>query len=580
MNLRSATHIDQAIAATLLALLLALTVATLPEWRRVWRRAPRWVALGVCLAALLALVLRMLFVAPALVHSDFQGALVIEGVLGFPQPAGAHNATYGSGYGQGSFVILGLLASLLGRTAETVVACNAALSAFATLPLAFVAARWAGNPSAGLLAAFAWASSALVARLAHSEDAHILAVCIALCAVAYAELTATARRPTLTFAGAVVAALLATWTRESMLTWGPFVLALVVERRWRDRGQGCDLAPLHRWALPLGAALLGVALALRLGRAAGASNVYAWGISALSRDLGFVAALVADHPFFQLRILSAVVGVLGLAGVCLLALRSRVRLAIAVQASGLFVLTLPAGLPSRGVGWSFRLQVYALAVLGVGVAASWLCAAGARRMGRPVGPRLTIAAACAIIVLSLLCKGTVDNIRPDASFVEYTYLRDGVGSLPAPVTLIHSSGESRYTCLAVAERLGLRVVDIHHLPSTPGPGTWVLLEGLSAHAYTMSELAGRSESGPRGIIPESARNFFVAMFDPRTDFGRALVARPTQMRPEFRTLIARSTPLGPQGPTVEVSDVIPAGLFDTARFPLRLWRWTQAPPPP
>src|SRR5579859_3636394 len=159
-----------------MAFLVGLVALAVLAW------PPRAIDRGVLAAALAALVVRLL-VAPAFVHDGFHGPLIVNGVLAFPSPPG--RGSYGTAYGPGSFVVLGLLSFLTGRSAEGVMLANVLVSSLATLPLAAAASRLSGRPRAGLYAAILWAGSPLVARLARSEDAHLVGLVFAMAGLAW-----------------------------------------------------------------------------------------------------------------------------------------------------------------------------------------------------------------------------------------------------------------------------------------------------------------------------------------------------------------------------------------------------------
>lgn len=564
---------DQIFVGLLLSALFAIAWLTAGEWRALGTRRLVW---GVSLAALAALALRLFLVSPAIVHGDWQGTLIVQGVLGFPTPSGRAPGTYGANYGQGSFVVLGLLTSLFGKSPQAVLQWNVVFSALTTFPLAFVAARWAGRSSAGLYAAAAWATSPLVARLAHSEDAHVIGLFFAFVAFAFAEFTGVSKRPRLAFAGAIVAALLAAWTRETYYAISPIVLLLVLERRIREHPGTSWFAPIGKLGWALAAGIPSVFIGVRFISSLRQSNIYGMVVGAFIAEPRILFEMALDHPVLDIARLGPLVTFFGVGGLVVLALKSKVRVSALGGFTLMFAMTVGAGLPYLGMSWSFRLPVYAVAIVAAGVGADALVAFVAKRWHHLVSFKARAFTVVSVAVLGLCGSATLENFRPNADFVEYDFLTRVIAGLPRTSMLVTTEDESRYPVEAVAAAYGLRTIMLCDLPTSPDSDAWFVPVGLSAHAYTLSEIVGLNEKGPSGMMPESVRGLIVSLNDRRMGYGAKLIKeRPIGMRPEFRKLLTRSTMVTESGPTVRVQDALPFAVFSEHQFELGLYRWSE-----
>ncbi len=548
-----------AFGLTLLAF-LAFGAAAFVKHRRELA-VPRAVALGVLAFAAMGATLRLAFVEPAFVHTSFHGPALVESALSFPNP-GAHRAEYG----QGSFFVLGLAALVLGRTAETVFHANVLVASLATFPLAYVGAHWAGRPVGAVFAAAAWSTSPLVARLAASEDAHVVATGFALAALAATELAAALGSRCFLAAG-VAAALAAILARQTLYPWPFFLVAMLVERRLRG-GRG-----LTRMAIGLaGAALLLPTLALALATLRKSSNevlLFAWKL-ALERP-SLARSMILEHPLLDARRLSPLVT--AFAPICLWAVTRRraIRVALLTSLAVMALVTLPMVLRSRGVCWSFRLPLYALAVAlaGVGLNAAdvWI----ATRTGWLRHRVLALSLAAAL--LGALGRGTIDNSRPDAELAEYRAVREAFAAMPRPFAAL-SAGVRKPAPTdkligSLAARAGVPLLE----PQDPAPaGPWIFVEGVGCHAYSILELMGDpGEAGGERYVQTIG-----AALDPAQGFGTQLVRRPAGIRPECEELEARllAGPRPPSvrdGPEISVEDDPPMAIFDVPRIRLRFF---------
>jgi hypothetical protein len=527
---------------------------------------PRSTAIGVMAFAAMGAVLRFAFVEPAFVHANFHGPALVESILSFPDP-NVHRVEYG----HGSFFVLGLAAATFGRTAETVFHANAIVAALTTVPLAFVAAHWAGRSEAAVYAAAAWATSPLVARLACSEDSHVVATALALAGLAAIELGSSLGSRSFLAAG-VAATLAAILTRQTLYPWPCFLAAVLVERRLRERrGLGWIAIGIAIVALMIPTLLLAAATVRE------ASNdvlLLAWkfGLESPRRAL----AMIVEHPLLAVRQLSPLVTIFGALGIVTVARRSSIRLSLVVSFAVMMLVTLPFVLPSRGVSWSFRLPLYALAVVltGSGVAAFDRVITERTRWLR----HRTLGLALGAALLGAIGRGTLDNRKPSAELAEYRALRTAFASMPSPFVAVTAGvrdpAPSDKLTESIASRFGVKVVGPE---DSPPRGSWIFLEGLGCHAFSVIELF--EESGTPG--DERYVRMIDAALDPARGFGTELVQRPSSMRRECRDLEAKLVagahpPSIRDGPELVVEDGPPMVLFDAGRIRLRFFTSEQA----
>jgi hypothetical protein len=550
----------------ILALLGALGVvgvvalARLRDWIR---QIPAPVAVGVGVATLVALLLPLLAVAPAFVHISLHGPLLLESILAFPSPD-----VHRHEFGQGSYVVLGLLAAAFGRSAETVMAANVCLSAATTPLVGFVAARWAGRDSAALYASAAWATSPFVARLARSEDAHVAAVLFAVMALAWAEV-ASARRSRLALAAAVLSMTLAVWTRQTTYLMVLLVAGVLLERRRAAARAAQPVLALGPFVLAVSALL--AALAVRVVSTLGESGdaMLLPVLLVLARHPDVALANVLRHPFLSPVELSILVPTLGLAGAVHLARRGPVRLSFVGYMAGMTLLTLPASFRSVGVAWSFRLPLYALALVAVGAGGAVVEGALERlRPGAVSGTRrLAAAALCGLV--GLAARGTLENRTPNAELVEYTFIRETLSREPRAVTLaaVHLEEPSAELPARMARRLGVPVAWMGDGDAKDPPRPWIFFEGLACHGHTLPKLFEQTLAGP----PADAdiERFLLAAFDPRQGFGIGLVRRPAGMRAACEAMAARAGLESTEGPEVKVEDDPPMVIYDGPAVRLR-----------
>ncbi len=569
-----ALNVELRLVLGLLAASVALSAIWCVRHRALIAALPRRIVAGVGVLALLAAWIRLFATTPALVHGSLDHATaLVESVIAFPS-ANMHRVNE---YGYGSFATLGLLCAAFGRRVETIVAANAIISALCVFPLGLVAARWSGRSTAALYAAAAWAASPLVARLAHSEDAHVVATAFALCAIAWLEI-AFASVSRLALVNAVIALALAVLSRQTLAPWIALCCAVVVERWWRSRSADRRLsttaiiATLAIMCLPV---LRFLALA-QLDEGANQFVLMVFGIMA-SRPRA-VLEILSAHPFFDVHNLSVLVPSVGLLGALSLCWRgSPVRLAFPASVFTITLVTLPFTLPVPGDRWAFRLPLYALGLIAVGAGAARIEERLVRR-ARFVVPVLTIAVA----LLAFCCRTALDNRRPSADLIEYQFVRDALEARPRPITLIGTG-----PTLAMAQRPGVRVMSMPgELSTLTAP--WLFVDGRACHAYAPSQLLWPDRPGRAGneaILRawfEGKRIVHVgdrlSLLDAQTENVERSVEVPTQpMEPRCAGVLERLRQLPVSagaswldGPAVELEDQIPFFVYDRIAFRPRI----------
>jgi hypothetical protein len=548
----------------LLGALGVVVVVALARLRGWIRQVPAHVALGVGAATLVALLLPLFATAPAFVHISLHGPLLLESILAFPSPD-VHRREFG----QGSYVVLGLAAAAFGRSAETVMAANACLSAATTPLVGFVAARWAGRDSAALYASAAWATSPFVARLAHSEDSHVSAVLFAVMALAWAEV-ASARGSQLALTGAVLSVVLAMWTRQTTYLMAILVIAVLLERRRAAVRASHRVLALGPFVFALVAILSSLALrvASTLGESGDAMILPV--LLVMARHPGVAFAALLRHPFFSPVRLSILVPTLGLMGAVYLGRRGPVRLSFVSYMAVMTFMTLPASFRSVGVAWSFRLPLYALALVAVGVGGAVVeNAVESRRPGSSSSARrLAAAALCGVV--GLVAGGTLENRAANPEFVEYTFIRDTLSREPRPFTLaaVHLEEPSAELPARVARRLGVPVALMGEGEAKDPSGPWIFFETLACHGHSIPKLFEQTLGGAAGEA--AIERFLLAAFDPRQGFGIGLAPRPVGMRAACAAVAARAGTRSVEGPDVAVEDDPPMVMYDSGAVRLRI----------
>jgi hypothetical protein len=350
--------------------------------------------------AVIALGVRLVLFAPSFVHANLHGPTLVDDILAEPAVA----AGRGSGFGQTTFLVLGLVARVVGRTFETVAWTNAVCGVASLLLAGLLAARWSGRVACVPLAVAVGALQPALARIACSEDAHGLAGLFGLLAFLAADLYGERRdRPSLALA--VASTCLMIDARQTYYLWALFVPVVALARGGRS------LARLPE-SLVAAAAIVG-AFALRLwetGTSEPAQVLILPAALASTRSLG---ALLLHHPLLDVR--RYALGTLPLAALGVVATRrTPMWRAYLTLLGATFLVTLPFGFPAVGVECSFRMPALLLALIA--------CAWGAERLWRG-GQGLRAALALAIAAPVVLPAWT--SLREQTPITrEYVFVRD------------------------------------------------------------------------------------------------------------------------------------------------------------
>jgi hypothetical protein len=548
---------------------------------------PRSLWVGATIFALGALILRTTLVKPAFVHHDFRGPQILHGILTFPSPPLEH--AFGATHGPGNFIVLGLVSYVTGKSAIGVMTANAIVSAIATLPVAFAASTVSGRPTAGLYAAAIWATSPLVARLALSEDAHIVGMLFAACALVLAHHAGRTgdRRTTI---AAVAACLFAVWTRQTYYAWAPLVAGVLVQSaRTVDRGK--EHRPSSRTATLAAAVIVALTFARAAGTAVGSDGrEYLLAVSLAFEDPAIPAGWLLDHPFVNLAEHSFMVTLFGAIGLYAIARTPGVRVTFVASFIVLLVLTGPAALPGPGIRYSFRFPHYTLAIIaaGIGVAffearicAWWTARHRARRLHAAAVNTRRVLIAGTVALAGAAGTATASNRAPNAELVEYLYLERALEQLPRSAALVEHDdhGPASHLLPMLAHRAGVRVVSLDGLESARAEGTAPLLvfDGLGCHARSTFELL-HADTAPAGQLPrdDEVRRLYRAVVDRRLGYGIGSVQRPIGPRTSCARLFAQSVPRSHPGPVVRLADHPPMEIYERGRRSLRLrlleWR--------
>jgi len=561
----------------LIGLLLTLAIVSIVAFRR-WfrelRQIPRPIVFSVIIATVVSLLIRVFFVEPAFVHISLHGPLIVESILQFPDPA-----THRQEFGPGGFVILGALASAFGRSAETVLLANGVLSAMTTPIVAIVAACWTKRISAAPYAAAAWATSPFIARLARSEDVHSVAILFVLLSFVWIEL-ALARRSALALFGAVLSMLVSIWTRQTMYPFAVMFVTIFFERWLRTRNNPAPA--LATWKITLACVAVLVALGVRLTftfRQGGDSMILPVLLEML-RQPSLILHNLIIHPLFSPARLSILFPTLGLVGLVFLVKHSPVRWSFVLIAAGILFESLPSAYRSIGVSWAFRMPIYSLAIIAIGAGGAALEETIARRFDKQPTTNLSFVLQAMCGLFGLLATATAENRRPNAEFVEYTYVRDTLQTIRRPFTFVALDLREPHSMYAtLARRLDVPVVLVRNdNPDIfPTSEPFIFYAGIRCHAFALPALY--EASLPSGKATDAdIHKFLVDAHDPRKNFGANLAPPPTDMQRVCSEIIARSDTRLPRGPIVHVEEDPPMVLFD--KHDISLGFFTLTPPPP
>lgn len=514
-----------------------------------------WLAVAALVATALA---ARLAVPPALLHSNFHAMTILESILSFPTHA-VHRASYG----QASFMALGAICKVLGRSVETVVHANVVFQTTA-LTLAATLAGRSGGPWAAIGALSVGALSPLMLRVAASEDAHNFATCVGMLALLWAD--TWRRRPgdTSDALGVVGACVLCAGARQSMVLWALLVIVLAAPPRPGVRERAKAIWP----AVALGAALLVPVTLVRL-RAEGDRSSY----------LGYaVGSIICQGPAFWMN--HPLLGdptswpLLALATLGLYAAwRRRIYLFTAVGAVALVQAAMTFAVscsPMPREAAYQRLALFTLLVPIAGYGVSVL--ASAPRLGRLARP---LAVASMVAALAVAAPGFVRLRHTHEPFyAELVAVRSHLAGR-GPVTVVVPSFQGTdlpsWISSTVLQNPAVRIVSADSLAARL-PGA-LRLEGISCYAFILStcyETVGSDNLSSLSSLGRFREAVIAGLSDP-LDFMRAMRC-PIRQGPrrecgdQFRR--GRFEPWA----TIDVpQDQVPVVYFSERRITIGVW---------
>lgn len=569
----------------------AASIATLSSRIAAGRRPDR-LTLGLALIAAALLAYLGIVVEPAFVHPEFYGPELITDILLFPSRVPLHRE-----YGAGSFALLRALSAAFGRSAEAVARANEIFAAACTLPIAALAMRWSGRPSAGVYAALAWASSGLVARVGASEDVHLAVTFVALATALAVDIAATTGAWPMLIAAVAGGQIIAA-SRQSFFAWIPMFLFLWWERS-RPTGSGeAGWSPrLRRAGLIALASIPLTTAAILLLRDARYTQIILMVDLLLLKNPREIGSVLADHPVFDVRRLSLLLPLLTALGAAWILRRSPARRSWLVGAALSALLSAPTSWPSPGNRWAFRLPIYALAIIAAGVGATCV----EERVLRRAGPRrraaLVWAIGAAITACGLLAPASRESRVPQAELQNYVFLRDTLARLrgEAQIGLVLPPNEAkpRNAANALSELLGIRKVEATRALGGPvDPQVrWYFYRDLACFAWSVPELilpSGADEAEMTRWILEEEDRLLMLMFRSNEGFGfHRIVHRDWTEHPHCTTLAAHSDPVGLSGPRLIPRQDPPQIVYLVPSVTPELRRWVgergpgeAAPAPP
>jgi hypothetical protein len=551
-------RVEQVLVAVLLVVLLAAGARS--SWRAIQRgtwRAHRRLAATTAALAVATLAARLAAFPPSFVHANFRGPALVDAMLRWPHPA----EELGS-YGQATSFLLGAAAASLGRRFEVVATSNAVAGVVALVLAGALAARWTGRLRCLPLALALGALSPELARLACSEDAHVLGAVFGLAALLAIDVYA-ARRDRAALVAAVAAAALMVDSRQTYYAWAPCVVAMGAARGGR-----------RLWARPdfiLASLAIGLALVGRLV-ATGVNEPMQVAMPILAfSSARIVGALVVHHPL--LDVTRHALPLLPFELVGLFALRrAPMRRAVLALLAVTFVVTLPFGFPLPGVECSFRLPLLLLALA--------LAAAGAELLwSAHVAGRVGVALA---VGAPILLPSWRELRRASPVTQEYLFVRDvAARSLGRTFTLAELRAVDPMPAYRLADGAlpldaTITRVDVRRLSAADLSRAPVyFLAGVQCRARSALELGGFTQK-VETLSADDLRAVLVAPMEHRIVGG---APPPSTMRAECAALLDRAAPAGPESLIAAPDEENPFALYGDAPITLRFYRLTAAPPP-
>ncbi|UQA60394.1 hypothetical protein [Polyangium aurulentum] len=561
------------------AVVMSVTSIATISSRAVAGRRHAVLTLGPAAAIALAMLAYLvLVVEPAFVHPEFYGPELITDILLFPSRVPAHRE-----YGAGSFAILRALSAAFGRSAEAVVRANEIFAAACTIPLAALAMRWSGRPSAGIYAALAWASSGLVARVGASEDVHMAVTFVALSTALAIDIAATTGAwPVLV--AAVAGGQIIAVSRQSFFAWIPMFLLLWWERSRPADAVGAGCSPrLRRAGLVAMASVPLSTAALLLLRDAAHAQIILMADLLLLKNPSEMWSCIVEHPVFDVRRLSILLPLLTALGAVWILRRSPARWSWIVGAALSAFLSAPTNWPSPGNRWAFRLPVYVLALIAAGIGATCI----EERVLRSASPRRRVALVgtigAVIVACGLLAPASREGRVTHAEFQNYVFLRNTLERLrgEAQIGLILPPDEAkpRNAAKALSQLMEIRIVEARKALAGPVDPqvSWYFYRDLACFAWSVPELIlppGAEEAEMTRWILEDEDRLLTLLFRADEDFGFArIVHRDWTEHPHCKELAAHSDSVGLSGPHLVPQQDPPQIVYLVPSVTPELRRW-------
>jgi hypothetical protein len=497
--------------------------------------------------ALAVLALRLALFPPSFVHANLHGPTLVDDILGEPAVAGGR----GRGFGQATFLVLGLVARIVGRTFETVARTNAVCGVASLVLAGLLAARWSGRAVCLPLALAVGALQPALARISCSEDAHGLAGFFGLLALVSADRYGE-RRDRAALVLAVASTCLMLDSRQTFYPWAFFVPTVIFARGGRAVAKQPE-------ALAAGALIAG-AMTLRLLETGTSEPAQVLILPAALGSVRSLAALLLHHPLLDIR--RYALGSLPLEVLGIVTARRWLGWRVyAVLLAATFLFTLPFGFPAVGVECSFRTPVLLLAV----VAGAW----GADRLWR-AGPYLRAVFLAFAVAAPVVLPSWSALREPTPITREYLFVRD----VARPALGAHFEiAELAPRDPMPSYRLASFEIDAPRVDAASlARGQVYFLRGLQCRARSGLELMGVT-SKVETLSFSQLRDMAVPAFE----HARPAGASSSEQRPECTRILEGAEPVGPTLTIDDAPDEAPFVFYGDDPVPIQFYRLR--PPP-
>ena len=531
-----------------------------------------------------ALIVRLVF-PPAFIHANCHGYGILEAILGFPSPS-----SYRGSFGQGSFLVLGLVENLFGGGWRTVTVTNSVANV-GILVCAGILAYRAKGAFAASAAIAAGVFLPVFVRTAASEDAHNVACLFGMVALVAADTIRRRKRwdvEVLLWFGASTA--LAFYSRQTMAYW-PFVAGALAAsgRPWRSqekRSRWACVAPF----LLLGLLLLpGIATTGSAGRDSFSVTLLLFSLFAGFTEPSFLFSPI--HPLFRLGESLPVLLLAGIAAVAVVRRPSATPVALLAGAAIAWLATIGLSMhPGYGVEYGFRLPLFSLLLPIVGIGADEV-----RRLAARIGRNgRWLSSGVAALLLGGLLLWPVTALRgvaeaADVQNQEYQLIRENLPTLTGPATL-HVPVSDNERAPSCAPSVGLLrrflsedVLLVHdgendggERPSSAGPvyvyngvhcSTYSLVETVGEDAETLFE--GRSDRARTVDSYATVVDWFWS--DPDRIFEMFGVRPPTGGRDVCRATVPEGARFDQWGEVIVSRHELPHVYYTRPRIPIGVW---------